>query len=430
MRKRSLFLLVLFFPSALEAKASLSQFLQALETMSPEMRSAHANSDAERAELQQANFRLLPSLIVEGKLTRNEKETSLSFGGGPGQASRTIVTTPKTQRDFLVTATLPLIDVSKWRESRLGQSSVEESDAKAEQILFELKRQVAHAYFSFISSRTLLISLRGALKAAEDNFKIAELRKKSDLGSELDVVRARAEKEHQAQLIDEAQLGLDRTVRTLERLTGIKVDFSIEPEQFSVLDSEKSVAHEMNVSAASELIENNPKLRAARASVNTAQSRVTAIQGTFYPTLSFNAQNRWTNATGFSGDKSSWNTWLSAQWRLEPAAYSANNAAAAHAVAAQNNALAMERQVRSDVAEAKQRVQVAVRSVSAAKARSESSSLAAKLAREKLMLGSAPLYDVVLANRDFLAAEVDRMNALADYAFASFELALFLDSSH
>jgi outer membrane protein TolC len=151
------------------------------------------------------------------------------------------------------------------------------------------------------------------------------------------------------------------------------------------------------------------------------------VKASLLPTLSASAQEKFTNATAFVGGHNaiylfqvtaSWkiDTTLVAQTRAQNAAAAAARANEEHARQAAEDAVFRDwQQIRADIDSAR-----------SARAQVAAAALAASLAQDRYESGVATQLDVLQARQDAFSADVARIQADADLAYA--RLALRLDA--
>jgi outer membrane protein TolC len=162
-----------------------------------------------------------------------------------------------------------------------------------------------------------------------------------------------------------------------------------------------------------------PAIAAAAANRRSALAAARASKLALLPTLSATAVERITNASAFlMGHNSVFSITLTLGWRFDVSTVGALRAQAAAAALASVQEDRARLGARDQIHEAWQRVRAGIAKSRAARAQTEAARLAARLAVERYRSGAGTQLDVVQAQRDAYAAEVARIQADADLAFA------------
>jgi outer membrane protein TolC len=250
--------------------------------------------------------------------------------------------------------------------------------------------------------------------------RLAHDRHDSGTGSELDVQRALADLAKAQQNVTAAQLAVTNNRRDLYSLTGLNAEAAgAVPED----DLHEEPALETWAGKADRM----PAVQSAAASVAAADEGVKAAKIAFLPTVAANVEEKFTNATAFVGGHSAiYLAQLVASWRLDTTLgpeIRAQKAAAAVARAHQD-------QARQDAEDAVfhdwQQIRADIESARSSRAQVAAAQLAASLAEDRYQSGVATQLDVLQARQDAFSADVARIQADADLAYA--RLALRLDS--
>ncbi|HEX4353278.1 MAG TPA: TolC family protein, partial [Polyangiales bacterium] len=161
-----------------------------------------------------------------------------------------------------------------------------------------------------------------------------------------------------------------------------------------------------------------PRVVSADAAQRAAAKNESAAEAAWYPTLSASAQERVTNATSFSGHAAVYLVQATLAWKfdgtLSPTVRAQNAAAAVNAVRAERAARAAQ----DNIYQAWHQVRAAIEKSRAARGQITASALAAELARDRYSVGAATQLDVLQAQQDAFRAEVARIQADTDLAYA------------
>jgi outer membrane protein TolC len=167
-----------------------------------------------------------------------------------------------------------------------------------------------------------------------------------------------------------------------------------------------------------------PSQRVAQRLGEAAEQNRKAANRALFPTLAGSAQERLTNATGFSGRTSAYTLQLVLSWRLDYGTIASNDAQVA-ALDVQRVKVERTRRASEDSAfEAFRRVEAGVVKSRAARAQSSAAARAAALSADRYSAGVATQLDVTLAQRDAFLAAAAKIQADADLAFARASLRL------
>lgn len=402
--------------AAAEARdVGVSVSLDALITAS---RSHHADLHAARAALAQARSqadearaRLLPSFTATGSYTRNEIEVVFRSTAPDGSmVQRTI--TPYDQLDARFALTVPILDASSWAGFFSAEASGDAAAAREALATDDVEVAVTQLYFQLVGGRALRQVAERTLAVARQAHVFASARHEVGLAPIAEVARAEAEVHRAEQSIQEAELAVLLAERNLANLTGVELAGRalppIEEETGAAPGAlETHLAH----------LSDAPPVRAAALDVLAAERSMHAGWLAFVPTVAGTASERVTNAVGF-GPSSSWNLGLTATWTLDflrPAQVGTREAALSAARARLERA---EQQARLQIEDAWHRAQALSARAATAEAVLASSTRAAEDTRARYEVGVASQLELLTAERDLFAAEVGRVQALADLAVA------------
>jgi outer membrane protein TolC len=143
-----------------------------------------------------------------------------------------------------------------------------------------------------------------------------------------------------------------------------------------------------------------------------------AAASALLPTLSANAQERITNATGFGGRSDSYTLQAVLSWRLDYGTYATAEAQAAASDAQQIRSERSRRNTEDTVFDAYHRVEAGIVKSRAARAQAKAADNAAQLASERYRAGALTQLDVTQSQRDAFGAQAARIQADADLAYA------------
>lgn len=142
------------------------------------------------------------------------------------------------------------------------------------------------------------------------------------------------------------------------------------------------------------------------------------------PTLSAQATERFTNATGFQGQPALFNAGLLLNWRVDVPAVHALRAQRSAELTAQLTAEKVRAAAADQLHADWQKVRAAITKVRAAGAQVVSAARAAALAGERANAGVATQLDVIQAERDRFVSELNDIQARTELASARAALEL------
>jgi len=403
---------VLGFAGAAHATQPLDTFLERSKTYSFDAREATATERQRDAEADVALGKLTPAFSARGVYTRNQYESAVSLPGGPR-----VVITPYNQLDAFLQLDVPIIDLASYHRyksaSALSASSTEQKSATT----IDVSRSVARAYYQYLGAAALEQAARESIKAAEANLKNVDDRRAAGAATDLDHERALASLSRAEQDLADAQLGSALAGRSLETLSGLNPEPAASfPEDD--LHDEGSLQNWLSLAG------NTPTQRVARKLEEAAEQSRKAASRALLPTLSASAQERITNATGFSGKTSAYTLQLILSWRLDYGTVAGSDAQSA-ALEVQRVRVERTKRVAEDAAfEAYRRVEASVAKSRAARAQASAATRAAALSADRYAAGVATQLDVTQAQRDAFLATAAKIQADADLASARASLRL------
>jgi outer membrane protein TolC len=144
------------------------------------------------------------------------------------------------------------------------------------------------------------------------------------------------------------------------------------------------------------------------------------------PVLSGFAQERFTNATGFTGRSALWSAGVTATWHFDAGTVATMRSASATARASTAAEDRARLEARDRVHDDWQLVRAAIAKSRAARAESHAAATSADLVAERYAAGTALELEVVQAERDAFTSQAARIQSDADLAYA--RMALRLDA--
>jgi outer membrane protein TolC len=400
----------------------VTEFIEHAKTWNPQNRAAQATTVERDAEVTVSTGGLLPSLTANGIYTRNQYEvnTGALIGGVLPPGTPNIVIQPLNQLDANITLTVPIINVANWDRRDVAKASLVGARASEANAELSVRKNVLRDYYTLLGDEAVLLSATKNAEVAQHNVQLARDRKESGTGSEFDVQRALADQAKAAQSVTAAALAVTNTRHDLYSLSGLVAEPAT---AFPEDDLHDESPIEQWTGHAADL----PSVQTATANRVTAEENVKVAKGAWLPSLAGSAEEKFTNATAFVGGHTAvYLLQLTATWKLDTTISPQVRAQSAAAAAARAN----EDQARKDAEDAVfrdwQQVHADIDSARSARVQVTATQLAASLAQDRYESGVATQLDVLQARQDAFSADVSRIQADADLAYA--RLALRLDS--
>jgi outer membrane protein TolC len=419
---------VLGWSTTAHALQPLDAFVTSAQKTNPQLRASASLNEQRDAEADRATGALLPSLLAQGAYTRNQYEIEFPAGllgggammdGQPAASGGTIKVLPKNQLDATIALSAPLIDVAGWQLRAAAKALHEVASADLKVRRFEVSRQVARAYFQLLACEAVLQSAQRALQLSQQNALLTREKRDAGTASELDVQRARGDAARAEQDLAASSLNVAISRRALETLSGM----TPEPAQEFPADD---LTPEQPLATWLGSVKEIPAVESAQAARRAAERGKRAADAAWLPRVSGSVQERLTNAPSLVLKNYYYLAQLSAVWRLDatiPANVRATKAQADQALA---NADAAVRQAADAIFSDWHQVTASIERARAARTQVEAAAAAAQLARDRYEGGIATQLDVLQATQDLFRADVGRIQADADLAYA--RAALRLDS--
>jgi outer membrane protein TolC len=398
-------------PAKVIALQPVDTFVRAARRANHSNREAEATKSQRMAEAQVAKGGLYPVFSAAGTYTRNQYEVALVLPAELGGTGDRLVIQPKDQLDGTLTLRIPVIDVAAWKRVSAAKASADVGSANQLATEQDVETQVYRSYYQLVGQEAVLEAAKRTLEVAHENLEQVQNQLTLGAASELDIQRARAEIARAEGDVASANFAVVTARRQLATAT------SIEPEpatQFLDDDLHEEKPLESWLASAGA----TPGVALASASRRAADASASAAKAAWYPTLSANAQERFTNATSFSGHGAVYLLQATLAWQfdatLSPSVRAQNAAAYAGLIRAEY----AERAAQDSIFQAWHQVRAAIEKSRAARVQITASRTAAELAHDRYSLGVATQLEVVQAQQDAFRAEVARIQADTDLAYA------------
>jgi outer membrane protein TolC len=355
--------------------------------------------------------KLWPTLTAKGVYTENQYESKVTFPASGGGGGATVTITPQHQLDAFLTLDVPLIDVGAWRRAKAADLTADGARARAESSSLEAQKTAARQYYQLLGARALRASARRSVDAAIESLKVTENKATVGVASKVDLDRARANVEAQRRALAEAEQLCATSRRALATLTAL----DIADEDGAALEDDLHEEPRLEAWGGGESV---AAVRAASIDARAADANLDAAWATLYPTLSAQASERFTNATGFANVNAYYTLSATLQWKLDFSALPGIHAAEAERDAAAARAKKASDAARDEIHDAWHQVRAQIGKARAARAQHESDQSAAQLAKDRYEKGTGTQLEVITADRDAFASDVARIQADADLAYA------------
>ncbi len=391
----------------------LNDFLRSAERANFDARTGVQARAQAQAEFATAWGGLVPSLTASGGWTHNQYEAVVNFG-----SADSVVIIPKDQFDATLKAEVPLINPAGWLKTSAAASSAEAADRREAATREQVHRQVVTAFYGYLGARAVLESAQRSRQLAQAQAEVTQARTEAGVANELDLMRARAEIERNQQLVADAESLVATGARTLETVSGLT------PGEVPLLPVDTLESAPPLEELLARGVDTRPAVQAAEQEVTTARRNSTAATLAVVPTINAQFTQRFTNATGFQGQSSLYNAGLTFNWRLDVPAVAGMRSLNASQETALISAERARREAADQLHSDWQKTKAAVKKLQAARAQVKAATRASSLAHERNLAGVATQLDVIQAERDLFAAELNDIQASAELASARALLAI------
>jgi outer membrane protein TolC len=427
-------LTVLASNAALAQTADLQHFLDAAEKGNVDRRISQAQREKAAADFRVAWTSLLPALTVQGTWTHNQYEAGFTLpdtenpricstdadcnsnevcakSGAVNLCSRRSVIQPLDQLDAVLRLDVPLIDTTRWFRTAAASTAVDAQEQRELATRDLVRRQVVGAYYGYAAALAVRESAKKSTGVAEAQLKLMEIRANAGAVTELDLLRARAEVQRNRQVVADTESLVATSRRSLTTLTGMA------PPESMPLPTDDARA-EGPLDQLEGNVKGLPAIKAGEKDLEAARTLATASRLVLIPNVAGQFTQRFTNATGFTGEGAVYNLGISLTWRLDGptfATMAAQDAAAALARLAVERA---ELQARDQIHSDWQRLNASLIKIEAAAAQVTAASRAAQVARDRYAAGAGTQVDVIQAERDLFSSEIGQIQARTELASA------------
>jgi outer membrane protein TolC len=405
--KSSAFLLIFALAPAAHATQPLETFIAAARSHGYEAREQAAVVEQRGWEKEAALGRVLPSVSATGIYTRNQYEAVIP----PGPITPVELTiTPQNQFDAVFALDVPIVDMAGFHRYGQAKHLARAAEAQRDLTAGEVDQVVARAYYAFIGASALVVAAERSLRSTEQNLAYVVTRHGAGVATELDLERAKANVERAKQDRTDAELLRTTAARNLETAS------SVTPSEVSEypVDDLRPEAPLSQWLANRDTPSDRLQGHLTRASASAKKAAAFAL----FPTLGASAQERISNASGFSGQASAYTLQAMLSWRGDYGTYANAQAQASAADAQTVRAERSRRYVEDDIFDAHERVRAGIVKSASARAQADAALRAERLAFARYQAGALTQLDVTQTQRDAFQAQAARIQADADLMYS------------
>lgn len=396
--------LALLVPTSAHALQPLSTFLAGTRERNPDARVAGATIQQREAEVDLARARLLPAFAARGVLTHNQFEAVATLPGGAGP----LVITPYNQLDAFFALEVPIADLAQFSRFDAQKIQLELSRATQGLTYRQLEERVVRSYYLVIATAAFHQATEKSLSLSEKNLAMVQERVTAGVAPPLDLERAIANLERAKQDVADATLSRVLAARSLETLTRVAPD---PPAVFPEDDLHEETALAIWLGQGKDSL---PEYRVAEMEAKLADATRRTANRALLPVLSAQAQERLTNATGFTGRVASYTLSATLSFRFDLSLLAQQDVAKAQAAVIAARADGTKRGVEDAIVEAWHRTGTGIAKARASRAQMKAADSAARIAQDRYASGAATQLDVTQAQRDAFTANVARIQADLD----------------
>ena len=390
---------------------SLSESLRLAQKRNLTVKQMALEFDKADARLRQARALLLPVAQAELKYIMADHADKVNLGAGftpPGTAappSSTVVINPRNNVNGSVSVSIPVVNLSNWRNYQLAKSGNALTPLTVEEARQNVLYATAQAYFAALMSRTLVDLYKEQIVATRVHLHVAEEKFYAGSGLRIDMLRAGIDFEQAEEDLLNARLSLAASCDALGMLAG--ENGMLAPSTADALQAPEMTDASLEKQAMAQRVD----VSLNRKNVEISNEQVKAALAALFPSLNLAWQGtyQFTNPSGFgSTDRSRWNVMLSLSIPLFNA-YT-------YAKISENKAIRRQSEIALDALTQNvgQEVRQARREYETALANVRGSERKVRLAKESLQLaedaydaGAGTSLDVTDARRMYLQAEVN-----------------------
>lgn len=446
----SLVAALLLAPAArAERGLTLDDALQLAHAQSRDLGAARARLKQSETGIEQARVALLPQISTQLKYTHNYKEVTLDlaqqnaalFGfadvikatsnnaaqnGAINQFEQAVTAnTPGAiviqkgeQIDYVLTATVPLIVPSAYPALTAARKTHAANEANFGVTEASLLYATGQAFFAAAGADELVTARRHAIEVARLTSDNARTRFQAGVVNRVEVERAELALLRAEQALLEAVDTQAQAHRALATMINLREPFVVVPQ--SSIDVLAAPA----LTLADRALELRPEVLAALRNVAAADATLSSAKWRWAPTVSAFGNFRAFNYAGFSGDNYAWAVGAQLDWLIYDggARDAQRHLAQAQREENQLRLLQLRDTVHDEVLNARQAADTKRRALETAGRSVELSRSTLDLVRVQHEAGTATQLDLLAAQDNLIAAEVQVAQARFDLALADLSL--------
>lgn len=405
------------------ARADESASVLTLEQALATARKANRSLVVERARLAQARTNLemawsalYPTVVAQGRYTRNNREFGFDLPDPNGGPPRHLTIQPKNQLDGTISFTAPLVAPPAYAALEAVKASVQASEADYQTSLSNVLLAVAQAYYAAGISDEVVSARQSSIEVSRVTLQNARTRYATGAVTKVDVDRAELAVVRAEQAAREARFGSEQAYRALATLLQANQPFKV-----AMTAPAQIKAESLDLESALRL---RPEFRSLDLGVRSLSEQVRAYRWRWSPTLAAFGNARLFNYDNFAVQSHSWAVGLTLDWVLYDGGI---RDAQRHAAAAQARELAARADVfrdavRDDLANNRGLLETKRQAQSAAERQVDLAGETLELVRTQYEAGTAAQIDLLQA-QDGLTAAKEAL-AQAHYQVAVTELGL------
>jgi outer membrane protein TolC len=394
----------------------LEHFLASARSANPDELENRANLAQQSAQSEAGLGRLLPGISASGSYIRNQYQSQVGLPAPGG--TQLITITPYDQLQGAATLTVPLVNLANQRRLSSARSSEEGAARQLEATRLLVQGEVVQDYYQLVANLALVAASQQALAVSRESLRLAQARFEAGAAPVLDVDRARADVESQAQQVAAAELQVALSARALESVSGAA------PAASGVVPLEDDLHPEPELARFQAGFDGLPAVASARLATRAAEQQAEAQRLALLPSLAGSFTENGTNASGFVGHDWSFQAVVTLSWTFDLTSIANIRGQDAAAEAAR----ARELRARLAAADAIHRewntVTAGIARSRSARAGREAAAHASEQARDRYQAGTTTQLELLQAQRDAFSAEVARIQADADLVNARKQLRL------
>jgi len=393
-------------PVTLTLEQALSQARQRNKVMVVE----RARLEQAQVQVEQGWAALFPTLVAQGRYSRNYKEVELSFGGRP------LLIQPLNQLDGSISLTLPIIAPPAYPALQALKAGERASEASFKVAETNMLVSVAQTFYLAAIADDVVAARQSNIQVAKATLANAKARHEAGSVTKVDVSRAELAVVRAEQAERESRNGRDKTYQALGTLIqeSRPIKAVIQPVPPELHDE-----RELDM-----VLKLRPEYRLLEESTLAAESQARAYAWRWAPTLSGFGNVRKFNYDNFALDRHSWAVGAQLDWALFDGGTRDAQRHFANAQANESRArtAVLRDSIRDDLVDGHRQVETKQRAVEAAERSVTLATEVLEVVRVQYEAGSITQVDL-LAAQDSLVLAREAL-AQARYDLAAADLAL------